>query len=286
MTCGKIILPIPAQVQTKKKLDAYLWRSYLYPSFGVERPETIKSLSVLLFKNKLLQTLSPQTTNHCLSLLRRIFKKNQMWDLYRGEIPHFDMPKFDNRRIRFLTPEEVDVLLFQLRSRSELWHDISIFALHTGLRSKEIFNLQKHCINLTERTAYILDSKSTQNRAIPLNKVAYAICQKYLRKRSPYLFTGQNEKMIRFVSKTFFRTIHDCGLNSGVTDRRQRVVFHTLRHTFASWLVQAGHSLTLVGELLGHKTPQMTKRYAHLSPKHGRAAVSDLDDIGFHVNGF
>lgn len=56
------------------------------------------------------------------------------------------------------------------------------------------------------------------------------------------------------------------GLNDGVTDRIHKVVFHTLRHTFASWLVQNGVSLEVISKLLGHSSLQMTMRYAHLDP--------------------
>jgi integrase len=55
--------------------------------------------------------------------------------------------------------------------------------------------------------------------------------------------------------------------------------FHTLRHTAASWLVQQGVDLYAVGQLLGHKTPRMTQRYAHLSPDYMAGAVGKLDGI-------
>jgi hypothetical protein len=55
--------------------------------------------------------------------------------------------------------------------------------------------------------------------------------------------------------------------------------FHTLRHTAASWLVMEGVDLYAVGQILGHKTPRMTQRYAHLSPAYMAGAVSKMDGI-------
>jgi len=73
--------------------------------------------------------------------------------------------------------------------------------------------------------------------------------------------------------------VKDLGLNDGITDRRQKLVFHSLRHTFASWLVQMGKPLYTVSQLLGHSDLKMTMRYAHLAPDTQRAAAMELEGI-------
>jgi integrase len=72
----------------------------------------------------------------------------------------------------------------------------------------------------------------------------------------------------------FQRAIADCRFNEGVTDDRYKIVFHSLRHTFASWLAQDGVSLTIIAELMGHSTIRMTQRYAKLSPDSKKDAVN------------
>jgi len=66
-------------------------------------------------------------------------------------------------------------------------------------------------------------------------------------------------------------------LVSSVNDRRLKVVFHSLRHTFASWLVMEGTPLFTVSKLLGHSDITMTMRYSHLAPDHLRQAASCLE---------
>jgi len=65
--------------------------------------------------------------------------------------------------------------------------------------------------------------------------------------------------------------------NVGVDDRRQRVTFHTLRHSHASWLAIQGESLLVIKEALGHKDLKMTQRYAHLADEARRRAAERLE---------
>jgi site-specific recombinase XerD len=67
--------------------------------------------------------------------------------------------------------------------------------------------------------------------------------------------------------RSFFEFLVELGFNNGITDPRQKVVAHTLRHTFASWHVMAGTDIYTLKELLGHSVIQMTERYSHLAPE-------------------
>jgi integrase len=82
------------------------------------------------------------------------------------------------------------------------------------------------------------------------------------------------------LSKSFAATVNELKLNEGVSDPRERVTFHTLRHTYASWAVMAGVPLYVVGKALGHKTLMMTQRYSHLAPESHRAAFEAVAQAG------
>ena len=91
------------------------------------------------------------------------------------------------------------------------------------------------------------------------------------------MFLSKTGEEITAVSDTFTRAAERLRFNTGVTDSRQKVVFHTLRHTYASWLVMSGVDLYTVQRLMGHSTISMTERYSHLAPDHLKKAVSMME---------
>jgi integrase len=98
--------------------------------------------------------------------------------------------------------------------------------------------------------------------------------------RSP-LNQGEAEPKIKEqvdrISKTFNRVVDALNLNKDITDARQKVVYHTLRHTYASWLAQDGVNLFTIKELLGHSQISMAERYSHLQPGTFQSAVKVLE---------
>ena len=257
------------------------WAQHLAPDFAEAECADVTSLRVMRFRRSLERKgLSPQSVHHCLSLLRRLLLKAQRLDLYNGRLPHFDMPRFDNKRQRFLSPEEAGRLLALLRGSSPLWYDISLFALQTGLRAGEIFQLTGKQVCFHSQTVSIFDSKNNSTRHVPLNATAREVLARNLPPEPENLFFTNKGARIIQAGSAFRNAVSKSGVNKGVHDRRSKVVFHTFRHTFASWLIQAGTPLLVVSTLLGHKSIAMTQRYAHLAPDQTRQAVHGLPDLG------
>ncbi|WP_320041216.1 site-specific integrase [uncultured Desulfobacter sp.] len=242
------------------------WKNHISPIVGEKIINELNIVDLLKLRKSLeSKKLSPQTVFHCLSLLRRILNRIVDYD-HSVQIPKFRnvMPQFDNRRVRYLSRPEFDLLLNILKKKSKAWVDISLFAVNTGLRRGEIFNLGFENINKSDRKICILDSKTHKNRVIPLNGTAFKI-----------ISDNKNRKTFTLSApKIFEQAVKESGLNDGIKDSRQKVVFHTLRHTFASWLVQGGIKLEVVSKLLGHSSLNMTMRYAHLAPSQAEAAVN------------
>jgi len=86
------------------------------------------------------------------------------------------------------------------------------------------------------------------------------------RKPDDYVFLKEGAQL-KDTPKVFFKVVDEFGLNDGVSDARRKVVFHSLRHTFASWHVMAGTDIYTVKKLMGHSNIAMTERYSHLAPE-------------------
>ena len=176
--------------------------------------------------------------------------------------------------MRFLSRKEVQKLLIELKQKSLLWYDIVLIALTTGMRAGEIFNLTSTDFDKKNRVVYVKKTKNLKNCTIPLNNIAFDVLERQSI-QSGYIFLEKGKK-IKTVGRCFRIAVENCKLNPLGTDSLNRVVFHTLRHTFASWLVQDGISLIVVSELLGHSSINITMRYAHLAPSQGRLAVDTI----------
>lgn len=273
--------------------DKNLYKNHLATRFDNKRMTEITSFALEKMKQDLkAQGLSPATIGHCLKLLRQIFNKARIWGLYKADNPVKDvkMPKLQNDRQRFLSQDEAEGLLASVRVLSDQLADMALLSLHTGMRAGEIFNIKMHDIDFDNDLITISDTKNAESRKAYMTSAVKDMLKKYKKKkvkkthkkeeqkfeeRKPddYVFADKSDKKIMSISKTFGEIIATTEINKGYADKRQHISFHSLRHTFASWLAIQGESILTIGALLGHKSVSMTKRYAHLSPDHKRRAV-------------
>lgn len=152
--------------------------------------------------------------------------------------------------------------------------DLVIFAVNTGLRMGELLSLQSRQF-IPNSKSIILDNhthttKSKKIRTIPLNKSAYEIIERRS-KKNDLIFTIEGKRIIQ---DTF---VHVFKRYVKKVDVNQKLTFHSLRHTFASWLVQSGVSIFQVSKLLGHADIKTTEIYAHLRNDDLQRSVEILD---------
>lgn len=271
----------PAHASTRKHPDHSRYDAHLAPRFADTPLSAITPLDLERMKQDMQRAgQSPQSVKHALAQVRRVYRKMIAWDQWFGRVPtdKVDMPEFDNRRHRWLTPQEVALLLAELGRRSVQWQRISLLSLHTGMRAGEIFALHGHDLRLDSGEIHVLHSrKNAEGRTVYMTPSVRAMLADQGAAPGRPVFTARTGALLREVSMTFNRAVDALGFNEGIKDARARVVFHTLRHTFGSWLAQAGVPLYDIGELMGHAEEETTRRYAHLCPNRQRRSAAIIE---------
>lgn len=180
-------------------------------------------------------------------------------------------------RVRFLSDEERKALLEACKaSTCPYLYPIVVLALSTGMRKGEIITLRWTDVDFTRGLISLQETKNGERRAVPLTGHALEELRKLGKVRnlhSPLIFPASE----RGKPDTPY-DIHAPWKRALIASRLQDFRFHDLRHSAASYLAMNGASLAEIAEVLGHKTLQMVKRYAHLSEAHTSKVVAAMNE--------
>ncbi|MFC1522918.1 tyrosine-type recombinase/integrase [Elusimicrobiota bacterium] len=241
--------------------EASAHRAHLYvlkvsKAFGNRTLNMISTLDILEYLNKLqAKPCSPATVNRNLAIIKSVFNRAIEWDKFYGLNPTTKIKKMheDNKRLRFLTKEEITRLLSVC---PEKLSPVVITALMTGMRKQEILDLRWENIDLRQGVAYVLKSKSGRSREIPIAS------------KLKQLLLFLNPKTEGFVFEISYKNVRDYFNTAVKMAGIRNFRFHDLRHTFASHFIMKTSDLPALQKILGHASPQMTQRYAHLARGH------------------
>lgn len=151
-------------------------------------------------------------------------------------------------------------------------YPIIILALSTGMRKAEMMNLHWKHINFNNEKITLHETKNGEMRVVPLTGFAHTVMKEMMEKRPTgidLVFPGTNPKVPIDIRYPWEQAIK----KTNIEDFR----FHDLRHSCASYLLMNGVPLPVIAEILGHKTYQMVKRYAHLSDDHKLKAIAGMN---------
>ncbi|PEN11418.1 hypothetical protein CRI94_15395 [Longibacter salinarum] len=209
-------------------------------------------------------------------------------------------PRPGKRVPEFLTETQVDAILEEIqrdyeakREKGEVqegqivWlKDVVEIAVHTGLRAGEIVHLRWHDVDL--ETGYItvrnvdasgaedgFRTKSGHERSVPVVGRAERVLERLEANHEgtgdAYVFHGYRGDKLNatYMSKQFKNYVREAGLSD-------RFRFHSLRHTFASWMVQRKASIAVVSKVLGHSSTEVTQKYAHLIPSASKNVMEEV----------
>lgn len=227
--------------------------------------------------------VSTSTKAKHLALMKALMRAAEREWKWIEKSPVIKVPQERNKRVRWLEPAEAKRLIDEcpepLKSTVE-------FALATGLRRSNIVDLKWQQIDLQRKVAWIYPEESKSGRAIgvALNEMAEAVLRRQIGRHHNWVFvhtesvkrndgtTTASVRKMRVDSNTAWRAALK---RAGIEDFR----FHDLRHTWASWLIQAGVPLSALQEMGGWESIEMVQRYAHLAPNHLTEHARQIDAI-------
>lgn len=269
---GREVLPTKSpRTAVNQAAQLAWWRTQL----GTQRLSDVTPARLAACRDQLAVCRAPGTVNQYLASLSHAFSVAVTeWAWLEASplrrVRHLREPR---GRVRFLSEVERPRLLRACRaSHNRTLYPLVVLALATGARKMELLQLTWRDVNLQRATITLQHTKNRERRTLPLADLALQEVQKLAKVRridTPLLFPradGQQPIDLRYAWAQALQAAQ-------ITDFR----FHDLRHSAASYLAMNGASLVEIAEVLGHKTLQMVKRYAHLSVAHTAGVVARMN---------
>ena len=264
-------------VKTYKKsweMDISRISNHLLPYFGNVRLSDIEKRDVVQLINDQLPTYKPGSINRVVILLRYMFNLAIKWEIhgvFRNPTAGIPLLKENNQVERFLSSEEAKALLVTIKHSKNpmLQHIVSMLIL-TGARKREVLDAKWEDFDMGRNIWRIPNTKAGKARIVPLSDTATLLLTK-LRKKKRSAYTFANPVTLKPYRSVYY-SWHTARKEADLADVR----IHDLRHSFASFLVNAGRSLYEVQTLLGHTQIKTTQRYAHLSITSLRSASNEI----------
>ena len=225
------------------------------------------------------ENLSDSTINIIVKLIRRIvgfaIKKGI---IQYSPFKNIKLFKVNNSRLRYLNQNEIQELN-KLVSDDNVLNLFVKIALTTGARANSILSIQKKDINLENRTITLKDFKRNNTYLAYINNELLDLISIQIENfnLNDYL-VSEDGNFISYqkIYKKLFKILDVFNTGLEKKDRANRVVIHTLRHTFASHLAIAGVSIQKIQKLMNHKDIKQTLKYAKLNKDSGRDYVEEL----------
>jgi integrase/recombinase XerD len=246
--------------------------------FG-KSPEKLGAEEIRQFQLHLLteKKLAPATVEGRMSALRFLYKKT----LKRRDLAFDDLvfPKVPRKLPVVLSPEEVTRLI---EAAPNLMHRTILMVLYgTGARRTEASLLKIEDIDSKRMVIHIQQGKGSRDRDVPMTPKLLDALREYWRWKQPKVFLFPSTEGHRgaeqpISDKTVWYACKEAAARAGI---KKKIGPHTLRHSFATHLMEAGTDLRTIQLLMGHARLEHTTVYLHLSQRHLHAATNPLYQI-------
>jgi len=271
------------------KMDEWNYNKHLKPYFGNKAVKEIKSIHFESFKQKMAskynkkgEPLSNTTIKHQLTLARHIinyglsndFIKDYVNPISNGRVK---MPEIDNARQAFLTKEQAKEILDILFTIDQRTYHLTKLLLFTGARFGEVSSLKWANVNWHTNTIFFKKTKRGNGRYIYINdSLKETLDELHNQKKSDLIISSSTGGQLLRMPAYFNTAVEAVIPGNRNKEAKYKITAHSLRHTHASWLAMSGLDILQIKEQLGHKTIEMTMRYAHLIPNKRHKATQTM----------
>ena len=236
-------------------------------------PNELRSYQAYLLQER---KVTPGTAVNCVAALRFFFIKTLKRHQFREFLPY---PKDRRRLPTVLSPEEVSRLI---NAAGTLFRRTLLMTLYgTGMRRSELAHLKVGDIDSQRMIIRVVAGKGGKDRDLPLSPTLLETLREYWRWRKPKLYMFPTRTLGRRLDqpisdKTVWIACSEAARRAGIN---KRVTPHTLRHSWATHLLEAGTDLRTIQVLLGHGDLETTAQYLHLSQRHLQMVTNPLDTL-------
>lgn len=213
--------------------------------------------------SRMADSKAKQTTkanaNRYMAVIRAVLRRaRDEWE-WIDRAPKVPMFVVRSQRVCWITREQAEVLMSHLPPHQAA---MARFGLATGLRQRNVCRLEWAAVDMDRRCCWVHADQAKAKRAIavPLNAEAMAVLSRQIGEHDQFVFSYAGQPVWQVNTKAWRRAVRLAGLDG--------FRWHDLRHTWASWHVQAGTPLHVLQEMGGWSTFEMVRRYAHLSAAH------------------
>jgi len=280
-------VPVMAQTYTLAMLDYMMAQNYssntiqsYVKSFNLfqrvnlyQNPDTLSEIQVVKHLADMTEKgLSPSSLSMLVNALLYYFRTVLKRDSFEIKLPR---PRGEHHLPTVLTMEECFRIFGYVENPKHRL--LLLIGYGAGLRRSEIVTLRWADILFDEHKIHVKQTKGNKDRIVmlPYSIVSYLQDYRKIYPSDDWVFTGQY-KGEALSSRTIQQVMHDAVGKAGL---EKKATVHTLRHSFATHLLESGTDIRYIQRLLGHSSIKTTMIYTHISPQAERKIVSPLDNL-------
>lgn len=253
-----------------RTIRIYIYYNKEFLGYVKKSPRRVSTKDIKEYLAFVAQKSSSSTVALVLSALKFYYKivyKRTICDSIRG-------PKKENKLPSVLSGKEIKAMIESTKNNK---HKTILMLLYgSGMRVSEVRKLRMLDIDFGRGIIHVKQAKGAKDRVVhlPSSCLEALLKQRDIKREADYLFTGRMNKML--TTRTLQAIVHQAADRAQI---KKRVTPHTLRHSFATHLLECGTDIRFIQHFLGHNKIQTTERYTHVANTSIKKISSPLDNL-------